>query len=66
MQRIVIWFIHKYQAIDTPLHARCRFTPTCSEYMLLSVQKYGVCKGVLKGINRLLRCHYPNGGEDWP
>ncbi len=44
----------------------CLFTPTCSEYMLLAIQKYGVVVGVYKGIRRLGRCHHPNGGEDYP
>ncbi len=66
MQKILLWLIRKYQATNTPLHDRCRFTPTCSEYMALSLQKYGVCKGVIKGLGRIFRCHVPNGGEDWP
>lgn len=48
------------------IRAACVFTPTCSDYMLLSISKYGTVKGIIKGINRLLRCHYPNGGEDYP
>ena len=48
------------------IRAACVFAPTCSDYMLLSISKYGTVKGIIKGINRLLRCHYPNGGEDYP
>ena len=44
----------------------CLFEPSCSEYMLLAIDKYGTFKGVLKGIKRLLRCHHPNGGVDYP
>lgn len=44
----------------------CLFTPTCSEYMLLAVGKYGVVKGCSKGICRLCRCRHPNGGIDYP
>lgn len=44
----------------------CLFVPSCSEYMLLAVGKYGVLIGVYKGLHRLLRCHHPNGGEDYP
>ncbi len=44
----------------------CRFYPTCSEYTILAVQKYGVIKGLYKGIKRVLRCHPPNGGVDFP
>ena len=51
-----------------PEHIRrsCLFEPSCSEYMLLAVEKYGVIVGVCKGINRLCRCHHPNGGKDYP
>ena len=45
---------------------RCRFTPTCSTYMIMAINKYGLFRGVFKGIGRLLRCKPPNGGEDYP
>jgi len=48
------------------LRRSCLFEPSCSEYMLLAIDKYGTFKGVLKGIKRLLRCHHPNGGVDYP
>ncbi|MBE6911206.1 MAG: membrane protein insertion efficiency factor YidD [Ruminococcaceae bacterium] len=35
----------------------CRFTPTCSQYALEAVEKYGVCKGGYLAIRRILRCH---------
>lgn len=44
----------------------CRFTPTCSDYMILAIKKYGILKGLIKGIKRLSLCHYPNGGNDNP
>ena len=34
----------------------CVFYPTCSEYMILAIEKYGVFKGVIKGIHRIGRC----------
>lgn len=40
----------------------CRFTPTCSAYMIQAIQKYGIFKGTWKGIQRILRCH-PWGGH---
>ena len=45
---------------------KCRFEPSCSEYMILSIQKYGVIHGIRKGINRLKRCNIHNGGYDAP
>jgi putative membrane protein insertion efficiency factor len=45
----------------------CRFQPSCSEYMVLAVRKYGVWRGVLKGSWRILRCHpWSPGGYDPP
>ena len=38
----------------------CRFTPTCSEYMIEALKKYGTIKGLHLGIKRILRCH-PKG-----
>ena len=44
----------------------CCFEPTCSNYMLQAIDKYGFLRGFIKGIGRLCRCHYPNGGIDLP
>ena len=62
-----IWCIKVYQryAADD-VRKRCLFTPSCSEYMILSIEKYGAVRGIIKGIKRLRRCHAPNGGEDYP
>ena len=48
------------------VRARCRFTPTCSTYMIIAIKKYGLIFGVIKGIRRLRRCKPPNGGVDYP
>lgn len=45
---------------------KCRFEPSCSEYMVLSIEKYGLLKGLKKGICRLKRCNINNGGFDYP
>ncbi len=43
----------------------CRFIPTCSEYALLALEKYGVLKGSLLAIKRILKCHpFHKGGYD--
>ena len=66
-KHIIIFFIRLYQRyMPYDIRCNCLFVPNCSEYMILAIEKYGVCKGVRKGINRLLRCHEPNGGEDYP
>lgn len=66
-KRLCAFVIHIYQA-KAPDHVRlrCVYTPSCSEYMLLSIQKYGLVRGIWRGWKRLKRCHNPNGGEDWP
>lgn len=43
----------------------CRFYPTCSQYFIEALQKYGFIKGSYLGIKRILRCHpYNKGGYD--
>ena len=66
-KKAVIWLVHLYQSkASDATRLRCVFTPSCSEYMILAVEKYGAVIGVVKGIKRLMRCHAPNGGEDYP
>ena len=48
------------------VHSSCLFEPCCSEYMRISVLKYGALKGLIRGIKRISRCRYPNGGIDEP
>ena len=45
---------------------RCRFEPTCSTYMIMAINKYGLIRGVIKGLKRISRCRPPNGGVDYP
>lgn len=42
----------------------CRFAPTCSEYMLQAIDKYGIMKGTWLGMKRIGRCH-PWGGSGY-
>ena len=64
---ICVDFVLLYQKLaPEKLRRSCLFEPSCSEYMLLAIEKYGVFKGVIKGIKRLIRCHHPNGGVDYP
>lgn len=66
-KRTIIWLVHFYQKYaPDEIRLKCVFEPSCSEYMVAAVEKYGTVKGVAKGINRLLRCHPPNGGIDEP
>lgn len=58
--------IRFYQRIISPLFpARCIYTPTCSEYALQAVSKYGFVRGGFLAIKRILRCHpFHEGGYD--
>ncbi len=65
---VLIWPIRFYQAAISPLLGpNCRYTPTCSEYFILAVKKYGPLLGTLKGVWRILRCNpFSAGGTDYP
>ncbi len=46
---------------------RCIYYPSCSEYFELAVRKYGIFRGSLKGLYRILRCNpFATGGYDPP
>lgn len=67
LKQILLFLVRLYQCYaPDSMRLSCRFTPSCSEYMILSIEKYGVLKGVAKGVNRISRCHAPNGGVDYP
>ncbi|TYP57404.1 hypothetical protein LZ11_00715 [Thermosediminibacter litoriperuensis] len=66
IKKVLIAMIIFYQKVISPLKPRtCRFYPTCSEYARLSIEKYGVFRGGIKAIRRILKCHPFNpGGYD--
>lgn len=65
--RIIICLTKIYQRYaKEEIRRRCVYTPTCSQYMILSIKKYGGFKGFVNGIKRLQRCHPPHGGVDNP
>lgn len=62
MRYLLLGLIRFYQyAISPLLPPRCRYSPTCSRYAVLALQKYGVFKGSWLAIKRICRCH-PWGG----
>ncbi|MBO4941564.1 MAG: membrane protein insertion efficiency factor YidD [Clostridia bacterium] len=65
---ILIKGIAFYRRFISPLKPpSCRFYPTCSEYAILAIQKYGPFKGSLKAVWRILRCNpFSKGGIDMP
>jgi uncharacterized protein len=63
---VLIFFIRAYRLLISPLlPPACRFTPTCSEYAMQAIEKYGALRGIYLGARRLLRCHpFHSGGYD--
>ena len=57
MKRIILHLIDLYQHIPGNWHDKCRFTPSCSNYMKESITRYGTVKGCMLGIKRILKCH---------
>jgi putative membrane protein insertion efficiency factor len=64
----MIGLVRVYQMFLSPLIGRhCRFQPTCSQYFIEAVRKYGAVRGAIKGVWRICRCHpWSPGGWDPP
>ena len=63
MSYLFIYLIKFYQKIISPfIPKRCRYTPTCSQYMIEAIREWGFFKGLLLGFKRLIRCQ-PWGGQ---
>ncbi|MBE7007709.1 MAG: membrane protein insertion efficiency factor YidD [Ruminococcaceae bacterium] len=65
MKRFLLWLVRYYRKNISPLRTPCcRFIPTCSEYALEAIEKYGAMKGGYLTLRRLLRCHpFYRGGK---
>ena len=65
---LLVAFVRLYQIFLSPLLGRqCRFHPSCSNYFIQAVQKYGPLRGSIRGLWRICRCNPFNpGGEDPP
>ena len=66
MRKIPILLIKLYKYFLSPLlPMSCRFAPTCSEYSIEAINKYGVTKGLYLSLRRILKCHpFHPGGYD--
>ncbi len=67
MKSLLIWLVKLYRRCISPYKSPCcRFIPTCSEYALEALTKYGAIKGGYLAIRRILRCHpfSKKGGYD--
>ncbi|MBO5780978.1 MAG: membrane protein insertion efficiency factor YidD [Opitutales bacterium] len=71
MAKILILLLKIYKAAISPIihllpGSGCRFHPTCSQYTLEAVKKFGAAKGAVMGICRILRCNpFSKGGLDF-
>jgi len=68
LSAVLIGGVRFYQYCLRPiLPAVCRFQPSCSEYMIQAVRKYGPLRGGWRGVCRICRCHpWHRGGYDPP
>ncbi len=58
MKRLFLSLIRFYQKHISPgLPARCRYTPTCSQYAYEAIERYGALRGGWLALRRFLRCH---------
>lgn len=64
MKKVLIFLINIYQKIPGPWHNSCRYTPTCSEYSKIAIERFGSIKGTYLSIRRILRCN-PWGGSGY-
>jgi putative membrane protein insertion efficiency factor len=65
----LIVLLHLYQhTLSLLLGPCCRFTPSCSSYAILSIQRFGMMEGVWFTLKRLMKCHpfYPGGYDPVP
>lgn len=64
-RQILAGCVRAYQYVLSPhLGSSCRFTPSCSEYALQAIEKYGAAKGFVLAAHRVLRCR-PWGGHGY-
>ena len=66
MKYLVLDFLRLYKTFLSPfLPPACRFTPTCSEYAIQAVEKFGAISGTWLAVKRILRCQpFCEGGYD--
>lgn len=67
LKKLLIAMIRFYRIYLSPLkkNSHCRYIPTCSQYAIEAIEKYGPCKGTRLAIRRILRCNpFSKGGCD--
>ena len=65
LREVLLTLLKAYRLISPLLGRNCRFTPTCSQYAMEAIGRYGPWKGGWMALKRLLRCHaFCPGGYD--
>jgi putative membrane protein insertion efficiency factor len=66
LRRVMIAPIRLYQAVVSPaIGQRCRYYPSCSEYAVQAISRFGILRGLVLAAWRLLRCNpFSSGGFD--
>lgn len=66
-KKLAISLVKFYQKLISPLLGNnCRFQPTCSNYAIEAINRFGVLKGCWLAAKRILKCHPLNAGGDDP
>ncbi len=67
LKKLLLSLIRFYRKFLSPLkgNIHCIYTPTCSQYAIEAIEKYGPFKGTFLALKRILRCHpFAKGGYD--
>jgi putative membrane protein insertion efficiency factor len=66
LRRVVVAPVVVYQRVISPaLPRRCKYEPTCSAYAVQAIKEYGILRGLVLAVWRLLRCNpWSHGGHD--
>jgi len=66
VKKVLLFGIRFYRNFISPLKSpSCRYIPTCSEYAMTAIEKYGAFRGSRLAVKRILRCHpFHAGGYD--
>ena len=65
MKKLLIKLIKLYQRMPLASHSNCKFIPSCSNYAIDALNKYGALKGSWLAFKRILRCNpFSKGGYD--
>lgn len=66
VKRVFLFLIDVYRRYISPMKSPCcRYIPTCSEYAMIAIERYGAMRGGWLALKRILRCHpFHEGGYD--